>query len=118
MNFPLQAVAARDRRSCQRKVLRTVAQLRLPGAQALAVRTLDISSDGLCIAAAVNLPAKTECVVCLAMPVRTRGSTSVEIHACVVHSIFTSSEDCFKIGLQFTTLSPETAQTITQFLGA
>lgn len=107
-----------DRRQYERKTLRCVAQLLLPGRQPLVVRASDICPGGMGIVAPVNLPISVACVIRFVMPLVPRAGASVEAQAIVIYSVYSASEDGFKIGLRFGGVSAEMASAISQFMRA
>ena len=107
-----------DRRRYERKALRCAAHLLVPGRQPLAVRALDICPDGMGVVAPVNIPTSARCVVRFAIPLMPRAGTCVEVQVSVIHSVYSASEDGFRIGLRFTSLAPEIALAISQFMKA
>jgi c-di-GMP-binding flagellar brake protein YcgR len=106
-----------ERRRAERKVLRTKALVILGNAQPFEVRTLDLSATGMSIVASANPKPGTVLNIRLSIPVRTGGNTPFEAKARVVHSVFSSAESGFKIGLSFTELSAVAASAILKFLG-
>jgi c-di-GMP-binding flagellar brake protein YcgR len=85
--------------------------------QVFEVRTTDISAEGLGIVAAANPKSGTRLKVRVTLPTRPTGTTTFEASARVVHSILAGGADGFKIGLQFSDLTPEIAATIRKYLG-
>ena len=105
-----------ERRQQQRKPLRANAELLLPGAAPVTVRTLDISIGGIGVVSALNLPSGSQCVIRLASPAQSRGAPTIRIDATITHSIFTIRQDGFMIGLRFGDLSPEAVEAVTKYL--
>jgi c-di-GMP-binding flagellar brake protein YcgR len=107
-----------DRRQHERKVLRCAAYLLLPDRPPLAVRVLDICVDGMGIVAPANLPTSANCGIRFVMPLVPRAGARVEAQVQVIYSAYSSGEDGFRIGLRFTSLSPEMASAISRFMKA
>lgn len=105
-----------ERRQRQRVALRGTAYLALTGHQPVEVRTVDISIDGVGVVGSANPPAGLTCLIRLAIPVKPRGSTPIEVEAKVTHSVFSQGGGGFLIGLQFVGLSPTATSAIKQFL--
>ncbi|NUZ05389.1 PilZ domain-containing protein [Piscinibacter koreensis] len=118
MEIPNLTPAASERRKQERRTLRANAALRLSGATPVVVRTLDLSVGGMGVVAAINPPAGSRCTIGIASPAQPRGAIAVEIDAVVVHSIFSSRESGFKIGLQFGDLTQSAADAINRYLGS
>lgn len=104
-----------NRRRSDRKVLRTQAYVSLPGHPPFTVRTLDISSGGMAIVASANPKPGTSFTIQFTIPVKPKGGAPFTATAKVVHSVFSSGEDGFKVGLAFTNLDPPSASAILQF---
>jgi c-di-GMP-binding flagellar brake protein YcgR len=107
-----------ERRQYERKHLRTSGQLFVAGRPPMEVRTIDLSLGGLALAAPMDVPAKTLCVVRVVLPLKPKGNVLLEARARVVHSVLSSAQAGFSIGLQFTDVSAATAAALNQFLGA
>ena len=105
-----------ERRQQKRRDLRTTAHVVVAGKQLVEVRTLDISSGGLGIAAALNPPAGATFHIRLHLPIRPGRRTAIEAQVEVTHSVYGSVERNFKIGLRFLNLDSETRSVITQFV--
>ena len=105
-----------DRRQQGRRTLRGTAYLLLPGREPLGVRMLDISIAGLSIAAAANAPPNASCGIRFSVP---SGGESVQIETQVTvnHSVFSRTEDGFRIGLQFKRLTDAQTSAIKKFVG-
>lgn len=113
-----QPPAGSEQRNHLRKMFRSAAQIRTPNGELLQVHTLDISVGGLSVVASVNPKPNTTYIVYFNIPIKPFGRITAEAQAMVVHSIFSSSESGFRIGLQFNKLSPEAYAAITQFVNA
>lgn len=77
----------------------------------------DISAGGACIIAAANPRPGTQFVLQMNLPTRPRGSVPIQTQVEVTHSIFSSGENGFKVGLRFTNLDMIAATAILQFVG-
>lgn len=111
------SISYEDRREHERKPLRIAAQVLLPNAQVFDVRMLDISAGGAGILAPANPQKGTQFVLRVAIPKRPTGNTPCDLPVEVTHSIFSSVENGFKIGLRFTRLDATSAGAIVQFIG-
>jgi hypothetical protein len=105
-----------DRRIHERKKLRSTAQLLLLGRK-FDVRTLDVSVSGVGIICSANPAAKTACSIRLSIPTKPSGFVLLELHAMVVHSVFSSANDGFSVGLLFVAPSAEAAAAISSYVG-
>ena len=105
-----------DRRQQGRRALRGTAYLLLPGREPLAVRMLDVSIAGVSIAAAANAPPNASCGVRFSVPSGLE-SVQIETQVTVNHSVFSRTEDGFRIGLQFKRLTDSQANAIKKFVG-
>lgn len=97
--------------------MRSQAVVVLPGPREFPVRTVDISATGLGIVAAANPSVGTTFAIRFALPLKGKTPAVHEASARVVHSVFSSDEDGFKIGLLFTQLTPSCAAAIVQYIG-
>lgn len=107
-----------NRREHERKLFRSKGHLILFGEAVREVRTFDLSIAGVGVIASSNLQPETPCLVRLVIPVKTGGSNLFEIPARVIHAVFSSGEDGFKVGLRFVSLTPEMAQAILRYLNS
>ena len=105
-----------ERRKTERKSLRTRATVILGQAQAFEVRTLDISAGGMGIVAQANPPPGVVLTVRFMFPLKPSGYAPFEARARVVHSVFSSVESGFKVGLSFIDLPAGAAATISKYL--
>ena len=108
---------ASDRRVAERKSLRVDAVVTLPGDQRFTVRTIDISREGVGIVAGANPSPGTRFVIEFPLPLRSRSAMPLRVSTRVAHSVFSSSEGAFKIGLAFIDLPAQAAQAIAEFMG-
>ncbi len=106
-----------ERRAAPRKTLRANAELLVNG-QRLAVRTLDISSSGMGIAASINPRVNHIFSMFLAPPDAPRGTARVDVAVTVVHSILTRADGEFNVGLRFGLLSPAASELVKKYLQA
>ena len=105
-----------ERRQHERKPLRASGQLLLANRAPMEIRTVDLSLGGAGVVAPVNLAPKLTCLVRIALPIKPKGSALIEAQAAVAHSVLSSSQSGFLIGLQFTSVSAASATAIKQFL--
>ena len=102
-------------RADPRKILRANAELVTPDRK-LEVRTLDISTSAIGNPASVNPRVGQTFPLLLAPPDAPRGTARVEMSVSVVHSILTSAEGEFKVGLRFGQLSPAAIDLVRKYL--
>jgi c-di-GMP-binding flagellar brake protein YcgR len=107
---------SRERRQSERVAFRGIAQLLVTGHPPLEVRTIDIGLGGIGGVVSGNLPANLACTVRVAIPMRPGGPVTIELRACVVHSILSGNEGGFKIGLQFVHLPASAESALKEFL--
>ncbi len=105
-----------ERRTAERKSLRTRATLLLGQTQAFEVRTLDLATGGMGIVAQANPRPGTLLVIRFQLPIKPVGCAPVEARAKVVHSVYSASEQGFKIGLAFIELRPDMAAAVLRYL--
>lgn len=89
-----------------RHPIRTRGHLLFNGNSPVPVRTLDISVGGLCVVSEITLPVKVQGVIQLSMPMGKGKFELQNINIQVMHSIFSSKEDGFRVGLMFIKLAP------------
>lgn len=77
--------------------MRVQAELHFPNRPALAVRTIDISAEGLSVQCPVNLPVHTTCSVRLHLPVAPTGRLPLVFNAVICYSILSSQG--FQLGM-------------------
>lgn len=116
MDRPTTEPDVSERRRSQRKALRTGAVVGLPGGQRFEVRTLDISTGGLAIVAGANPRPGTRFELEFALPMGSRGVMPVRVTAQVAHSVFSSAENGFKVGLFFVDPQPQLAQAVAAYM--
>jgi c-di-GMP-binding flagellar brake protein YcgR len=104
-----------ERRGDPRRALRANAELLVAGGK-LEVRTLDISTSGIGIAASINPRVNQTFSILLAPVEDPRGTARIEMAVSVVHSILTQAEGEFKIGLRFGQLSPAALELVKKYL--
>ena len=90
-----------EQRRIDRKMLRTLAQLRLPNGAQLAVRAYDVGLEGISVVAPVNLRLKSGCEIVFKVPIDGRIGDGIHASASVAHSILSRRQDGFMIGLDF-----------------
>ena len=104
-----------DRRRDERRIYRGGAVWTPVGMAATQVRTVDVSAGGIAIVATFNPPVGCLCTVRFSLPGRT-GPFTVETSGRVVRSVFSSSDDGFRVGLFFDPLSDEAARTLQRYV--
>lgn len=105
-----------ERRTAERKGLRTRATILLGQTQAFEVRTLDLAAGGMGIVAQANPRPGTLMMIRFQLPIKPVGYTPVEARAKVVHSVYSASEQGFKIGLAFIELRPDVAAAVQRYV--
>ena len=105
-----------NKRQHERRILRATAVLLLPGQPALEVRTSDISLGGLGIVAGANPPPNLICRLSVPLPLTYGGARRIEVVAKVAHSVFSSRDGGFKVGLVFQNPSADALSAITDYL--
>ncbi|MFO1390069.1 PilZ domain-containing protein [Cellvibrio sp.] len=106
-----------ERRLFERKALKGPARITRTGASALIGRMADISAGGACVVLDLNLPVKS--VVQLEFNIlvrRTSALAGFTAAAVVTHVSFSSSDNGFRVGVQFTALTDIQKQLIQQYL--
>jgi|GEM_PF-4891904 len=106
---------AAEKRVAPRKPLRTTAILTMPGSESDKVRTIDLSTGGLCIGIPHALDIGQKCMVAFDM-MHCGKKRKVNAVTRVTHCIFNSSEGCFKVGLQFVDIDSDSAIAVTDFM--
>ena len=105
-----------ERRQHERRVLRGPSQIQFDNQPFMSTRTMDVSVSGLGIVAPVNPPPRTTCTVKFVVPIDTDRQVTITATAVVTHSIFTRSEDGFKVGLMFTGMAAETTAVLQRYV--
>ena len=104
-----------ERRAHDRRPLRIVAHVLLPGAQAFEVRTLDIGAGGMGIVASANPKPGTSFAIQFTLPPKGGAQAApLQLKVKVANSIL--DQGGFKIGLQFMDLQPAIERVLRQFL--
>lgn len=103
-----------ERRGSLRKSLRTIATVHVAG-QTVRVRTMDISVGGMAIVAAVNPPPGMTFELEFDLLIGSRVVT-IRAKAQVMHSVLSSAESGFRIGLSFLSIDPASVSAIEQYL--
>lgn len=106
-----------ERRQSKRRLLRTDALILFDQAHTLKVRTLDISVEGLAIVVTGNPSSGITFRIRFPIPTKTGGHTTIETQARVVHSIYSSAEDGFAVGLHFVGLPSDSTKAIREYVG-
>jgi c-di-GMP-binding flagellar brake protein YcgR len=104
-----------DRRRDERRIFRGGALWMPVGKAATQVRTLDVSAGGIAIVATFNPPAGCLCLVRFVLPTRD-GPFTVETSGRVARSVFSSTDDGFRVGLHFDPLSDEAARALQRYV--
>ena len=97
-------ITSREQRAHDRRPLRIQVQLLLPGRPPLVMRTTDISVSGVGLLSATAPPDGLRVVLRIPMPNRrapTTPPTVFDVQAQVRHSVFSSREDAYRVGMQF-----------------
>lgn len=102
-----------NRRSFQRKAIRQAATI-VQGEQAMAVRTWDLSVDGMSLVTPRPMPPGRQCTVTFAIP-RNGGDLTVTTPLKIVYSSYTGPE-AFKVGAVFFNLDADVAEAIHSFV--
>lgn len=110
------SAAEPERRIAERKTLRIRATIILGQTQAFEVRTLDMSVGGMGIVAQANPRPGTLMAIRFMLPIKPTGYHPFEAKAKVAHSVYSASEQGFKIGLSFVDIAPEAAAAAQRFI--
>ena len=106
-------------RQAFRKILRSPAALVLPDQEALPVRLHYVSTAGAGVVAPLNLKQATACEVRFRLPwTHDSGHRAVTARATVGHSILSSRQGGFVIGLDFTDIDERALGLISRFVNA
>lgn len=100
-----------------RRTLRTWADIVLAANRTLRARTVEFTSKGLAIVASSNLPAKTPLEVNCVIPMRNGKFASFNAKGHVTHSIYSSQDNGFRIGIAFDEVPRNSAVTLQQLVG-
>ena len=102
-----------EQRQTQRKVFKTKAMIAAAGAAPILGRTVDISSNGMCMS--MPNPVNTGAQVQLRFDLMVDGKThAIQASAKATYCILSGSE--FKVGLQFVSLDAATLVALAKFL--
>ena len=115
----MEPIATREQRAHDRRPLRTQVELLLPGRPPLAMRTTDISLSGIGLLASANPPMGLRVGLRLKLANPRSASappTLFELQAVVRHSVFSSSEGAYRIGMQFVQPSDKLLVTIGNYI--
>ena len=104
-----------ERRTTERYARRITAYLLFPGHPPFAVRTADLSTLGVSVIAPVNLPAHPACAIQFDVSTESIGT---EVRATVTHSVYSGSDDGFRVGFRFSSMTPELTNNIQKLLSA
>lgn len=99
-------------------MLRCTADVRSSPTETFRARTLDISPSGMAIITEHNprVGQKLALRLPLPLPVRPKGTVTVEVLSEVLHSFLALNEGGFKVGLRFVKVDAAAASAIAQFL--
>lgn len=114
MNLNEPVGGAANRRRCARRLFRSNAQPSIAGADPITERTLDISGGGIGLVAEANPPAAQRLPD--PHPANLLDTTVFALEARVAHSVPSSADHGFRIGLEFTRLTPASARAIEKFV--
>jgi c-di-GMP-binding flagellar brake protein YcgR len=110
------AVAGVERRRHERRGLRGVAHLVLRERGPIEVHMLDISAGGIGIVGVANPQPETVGSVRFSMPTSQFANSWFDAEVEVTHSIFSSDENGFKIGLRFLKIPSTLAAAIAAYI--
>ena len=102
-----------EQRQTQRKVLKVKALIALDGGASLTVRTVDISSSGMCVSTAEPVTLGANCQVRFDLLVDGKPS-AIQVRSRVSYCILSGNE--FKVGLQFVNLDLASMTALARFL--
>jgi c-di-GMP-binding flagellar brake protein YcgR len=105
-----------ERRKLERRSLRGTATVVLSSGHTFDVRTTDINTEGIGIVASANPKQGTAFKIKVSLPMRPTGLVKLEVNAKVVHSILAGDEGGFKIGLRFSSLTPDAEAAIRRYV--
>jgi hypothetical protein len=106
------------RRPGVRKLLRRPADLVLPDRKTVEVRLHDLRMDGVAVVAPVNLRQAFLCEVKFRLPWSRGGHGAVAARAKVAHSILSSRQGGFLIGLDFIDIDEGSLGAISRYMSA
>lgn len=106
-----------ERRRQSRRPLHGTAHVLAPGRAALGVNLLDIGVSGISVVAAVDAPTDAECTLRFVLP-RGFESMQIETQAVVAHSVFSPSDNGFRVGMGFRRLTDDQLSAIKTYVGA
>jgi c-di-GMP-binding flagellar brake protein YcgR len=112
----MDAMTKAEKRSHERRAMRSPVEVLLPGRAALAMRATDISVGGIGLVAAANAPLGLEVQLRIPLPFGASGTQHFEVRARVQHSVFSSRDDGFRIGMVFLRPSDRLVVAIGDFL--
>jgi len=105
-----------ERRYQERRHLRVGATVTISPTQTLEVRVIDVSHEGMSIAAAANPRSGTQFNIQFSFPTPNQVPVTVTVTVQVVHSVLSRDHGGFKIGLRFLHLSPDAQTAINNFM--
>lgn len=101
-----------EARIAPRKAIRCRAKIVLDDKISLDARTVDISSSGICMILAEQLPAGRACLIAFDIPINGK-MRKIRAVAKAVYSICSGTEG-FRVGFQFVQVDAATTMTITE----
>ncbi|MCE4553812.1 PilZ domain-containing protein [Roseateles cellulosilyticus] len=110
------ALPGKERRTTERKTLRTAAQLKLPSGHVVDARTLDIGKGGAGVVSDYNLVVGAKVAVRITLPVTSSGGVVFEATATVANCTLASKDGGFRLGLQFQPLETAAAAALKALL--
>ncbi len=102
-----------DQRSAPRKPLKTRAVLTVRGAEPLAVRTLDISINGVCLSFFKPMPIGLAGRLSIDLMIEGKVNT-IDVQAKAAYCIFSNGQ--YKVGFQFTGVDMATVTLLAKFM--
>lgn len=114
MNAPVFSTSP-ERRAAYRKLVRLTAVLELEGAAPLAVRTVEVSEEGVALSSPLNIRPGRRCVVRVAVPTRPRQPMLVA-QGTVTHSVLSQRDGGFRVGVQFQALPRAVQERLQSFM--
>ncbi len=105
-----------ERRTTERRSLRTQATVLLSAGRSLGVRTIDVSSGGMGIACPTNPPHGATFTIQFSLPKKPSGNLVIKERVEVMHCVFSGDVSAFKVGLRFLELSAPAAEALLSYI--
>lgn len=99
-----------DQREARRKSVRGIGNMRFQPSYDVEIRMLDVSTKGLGVVAAINIPPGSSGLVRFPVPGPDARPLWYEVKATVVDCVLSGGEQGFRIGLRFTDNMPGAAR--------